>query len=246
MPGSRGDAARREHRGGGRKELRAAAVLLAAVVVLSVFAGAVWGLLAPTELVLVVEPGRGATLVGESLHRFDALAIFAGLGAVTGVLSAAAAWRWRRMRGPIQLIGLLLGSVAGAWVMAWVGETINDWDNPRPGDPPVGQIVSLPVGLESPLALLVQPLTAALVILLLAGLSTTEDLGSGFMSPFGESRPQPYAEPEYPDYDQAFYPGEPSARVPVHGTAEPGAQVPAGGEAALSPQESPPGPSLSK
>ena len=245
MPGSRGGAARKEHRGGGRKEWRAAVVLLAAVVVLSVFAGVVWGLLVPTELVLVVEPGRGATLVGESLHRFDALAIFAGLGAVTGVLSAAAAWRWRRMRGPIQLIGLLLGSVAGAWVMAWIGESVNTWDNPRPDDPPVGQIVSLPVGLESPLALLVQPLTAALFILILAGLSTTEDLGSGFMSPFGESRPQPYAEP-YPDYDQDFYPGEPSARVPASGPAEPGAQVPAGGETALSPHESPPGPSLSK
>ncbi|MFI1461717.1 DUF2567 domain-containing protein [Nocardia carnea] len=244
MPGSRGGEAARARRGGARKEMRAAAVLLAAVVVLSVFAGVVWGLLVPTESVLVVEPGRGATLVGESLHRFDALAIFAGLGAVTGVLSAAAAWRWRRMRGPIQLVGLLLGSVAGAWVMAWIGEAVNAWDNPRPDDPPVGQIVSLPVGLESPLALLVQPLTVALVILILAGLSTTEDLGSGFMSPFGDSRPQPFA--EYPDYDQAVYPGEPSARVPANGVAEPGAQVPGGGAASLSPQESPPGPSLSK
>ncbi|MGI5220187.1 DUF2567 domain-containing protein [Nocardia sp. CA-290969] len=225
-------------RGGARRELRAAAVLAAAVVVLSVVAGVVWGLLAPTELVLVVEPGRGATLVGESLHRFDALALFAGAGAVTGVLSAAAAWRWRRMRGPIQLIGLLLGSAAGAWVMAWAGEAVTTWNNPRPDDPPVGQIVALPVGLESPLVLLVQPLTAALVILVLAGLSATEDLGSGFMSPFGESRPQPYAEPEY---DDAFYPGDAAERVPS------GAPAPAGADPVLSPQESsPPGPSLSK
>lgn len=223
-------------RGGARKEFRAAAVLLVAVVVLSVLGGVVWGLLAPTELVLVVEPGRGATLVGESLHRFDALAIFAGAGAVTGVLSAAAAWRWRRMRGPIQLLGLLLGSAAGAWVMAWAGEVVNTWNNPRPDDPPVGQIVALPVDLESPLVLLVQPLTAALVILILAGLSATEDLGSGFMSPFGESRPQPYAEPEY---DAAFYPG--AAHVPS------GAAAQAGAEPVLSPQDSQPsGPSLSK
>ncbi|WP_280457592.1 DUF2567 domain-containing protein [Nocardia carnea] len=244
VPGSRGGGTRKESRGGARKELRAAALLLAAVIVLSGTAGVVWGLVAPTELVLVVEPGRGATLVGESLHRFDALAMFAGLGAVTGVLSAAAGWRWRRMRGPTQLIGLLLGSAAGAWVMAWAGETVNAWDNPRPGDPPVGQIVSLPVGLESPLALLVQPLVAALVILILAGLSTTEDLGTGFMSPFGESRPQPYAEFAHTEYDPSCYPGDPSARVPARGPAAPARD---GGEAAWSPQESPPpGPSLSK
>ncbi|WP_280399153.1 DUF2567 domain-containing protein [Nocardia carnea] len=221
---------------GARKELRAAAVLLAAVVLLSVVAGAVWGLLAPTELVLVVEPGRGATLVGESLHRFDALAIFAGAGAVTGLLAAAAAWRWRRMRGPIQLLGLLLGSAAGAWVMAWAGEAVNTWNNPRPDDPPVGQIVALPVGLESSLVLLVQPLTAALVILVLAGLSAGEDLGSGFASPFGESRPQPYAEPEY---DDAYYPGAAAERV--------SSGAPVRAEPALSPQDSPSaGPSLSK
>lgn len=244
MPGSRDGDVREKSRGGGRKELRAAAVLLAAVIVLSVFAGVVWGLVAPTELVLVVEPGRGATLVGESLHRFDALAVFAGLGAVAGMLSAAAAWRWRRMRGPTQLIGLLLGSAAGAWAMAWAGETVNAWDNPRPGDPPVGQIVSLPVGIESPLVLLIQPLVAALAILILAGLSTTEDLGTGFISPFGESRPQPYAEPAHTEYEPSYYPGDPSARVPARGTAVPARD---GGEATLSPQESPPpGPSLSK
>ena len=238
MPEAREGRPRTEQRGA-RKELRAAALLAAAVVVLSMCAGVVWGLLAPTELVRVVAPGRGATLVGESLHRFDALAIFTGLGAVIGVLSAAAAWRRRRMRGPIQLIGLLLGSAAGTWLMAWAGETVNAWDNPRPDDPPVGAIVALPVGLESPLALLVQPLVAALVILLLAGLSTTEDLGSGFMSPFGESRPQPYAEPEHPDYDQNLYPG-----VPVPGPGAP--RAPVGDGAALSPQAAPPGSSLPK
>jgi hypothetical protein len=229
---------------GVRKELRAAAVLLVAVILLSLFAGVIWGLLAPTELVLVVEPGRGATLIGESLHRFDAMAMFAGAGAVTGVVSAVAAWRWRRMRGPIQLVGLLLGSVAGAWAMSWLGEIVNAWDNPRPDDPPVGQIVALPVDLESPLALLTQPLTAALVILVLAGLSATEDLGSGYMSPFGESRPQPYAEPEY---DEGPYAHEAADRVPQTVPAESGSAAPSVAAPVPSPQDSSsPGPSLSK
>lgn len=218
---------------GARRELRAAVALLLAVAAASLLAGVVWGLLAPTERVLVVEPGRGAALVGESLHRFDALAVFTGVGAVTGLLSAIGAWRWRRMRGPIQTAGLLLGSAAGAWLMARLGETVNAWDNPRPHDPPVGQIVTLPVELESPLALVVQPLTAALVILLLAGLSATEDLGTGCTSPFDDSRAQPYTDSgdEYGAHRR-----EPAAEPPAEAAAAAGTTPPG----ALSPKEPPP------
>ncbi|MGW1740993.1 DUF2567 domain-containing protein [Nocardia sp. NPDC001965] len=225
-------------RAGTRRELRAALVLLLVVVLVSLVVGALWGLLAPTERVLVVEPGRGAALVGESLHRFDATALFAGAGAVTGFLSAIAAWRWRRMRGPIQGAGLVLGSVAGAWLMAWIGNLVVDLDNPRPDDPAVGRIVALPVELGSQFALVVQPLMAGLVILILAGLSPAEDLGTGFMSPFGETRPQPYADPE---------PGDGSYRpVPPDGatTGDParaGAATGSGGQAGA-PPEGPPNP----
>ncbi len=218
---------------GARRELRAAVVLLFAVAAASLLAGVIWGVLAPTERVLVVQPGRGAALVGESLHRFDALAVFTGIGAVTGLLSAVGAWRWRRMRGPIQAAGLLLGSAVGAWLMARLGETVNAWDNPRPHDPPVGQIVTLPVELESPLALVVQPLTAALVILLLAGLSTTEDLGTGWTSPFDDSRAQPYTDP---GHEYGADRREPVAEPPAQAASTTGT-VPTG---ALSSKEPPP------
>lgn len=216
---------------GAVRELRAAGVLLVAVVVVSLLVGGLWGLLAPTERLLVVEPGRGAGLVGESLHRFDAVALFTAAGAVTGLLSAVAAWRYRRMRGPIQFAGLLLGSVAGAWVMSWAGHAVNHWDNPRPVDPPVGRIVALPVDLDGSMALLAQPLVASLVILLLAGLSTTEDLGTGYLSPFGDSRRQPYADPE-PD-PAAYRPVSPDP-APVGGT------FPAPSGTGVSPEDGPP------
>lgn len=211
------------NRAGTRREVRAALVLMLAVVLASAMVGALWGLLAPTERVLVVEPGRGAALVGESLHRFDATALFAGAGAVTGFLSAVVAWRWRRMRGPLQCAGLLLGSVAGAWIMASFGNAVVTWDNPRPHDPPVGQIVALPVELGTQLALVVQPLLAGLVLLLLAGLSPAEDLGTGFASAFGDSRPQPYAEPE----------GGGVAYQPVPSGTAPADPAPAGAPAGL-------------
>lgn len=221
-------------RAGTRRELRAALVLLSAAVLMSLLVGVLWGLLAPTERVLVVEPGRGAALVGESLHRFDATALFAGAGAVTGFLSAVAGWRWRRMRGPIQGAGLLLGSVAGAWLMAWIGDLVVTWDNPRPDDPPVGRIVALPVEVGSQLALVVQPLMAALVILILAGLSPAEDLGTGFLSPFGESRPQPYADPEP---GEAVYPP-----IPPGTPAGAGVSTGSGGQAGGASPEGPPRP----
>ncbi|WP_324198952.1 DUF2567 domain-containing protein [Nocardia amamiensis] len=161
------------------REVRAAAVVAVAVVVTSAIVGVGWALLAPTERLLVVEPGRGVALTGESAHQFDALALFALMGAVLGLLSALAAWRWRSARGPLLQIGLLIGSGVGAVAMAAVGEQIAEWLHPRPHDPPVGQIVALPIEVGSALALIVQPLIASFVLLFLAALNTSEDLGTG-------------------------------------------------------------------
>ncbi|MGK8524632.1 DUF2567 domain-containing protein [Nocardia asteroides] len=162
------------------------ALVVVAVVVVSAVAGAGWGLLAPTERLLVVEPGRGVALTGESAHQFNALAIFVLAGAVLGLLSALAAWRWRSARGPLLQLGLLVGSGAGAVLMARVGEQAAAWLHPRPHDPPVGQIVALPIELGSALAFIVQPLVASFVMLFLAALSTSEDLGSGRRAGRGE------------------------------------------------------------
>ncbi|WP_245547959.1 DUF2567 domain-containing protein [Nocardia pneumoniae] len=165
--------------GGLRSEVRAAAAVAVAVVAASAIGGIGWGLLAPTERLLVVEPGRGVALTGESAHQFDALAMFVLAGAVLGLLSAIAAWRWRSARGPLLQIGLLIGSGVGAAVMARVGEQVAEWLHPRPHDPPVGQIIALPIEVGSALALIVQPLIASFVLLFLAALNTSEDLGTG-------------------------------------------------------------------
>jgi hypothetical protein len=174
---------------GTRREVRAALLIVVALLIVSALGGVVWGFLAPTEQLFVLKPGKGSTLTGESVHQFDALAIFVCIGAVTGVLSALGAWRRRAARGPLLLLGLLIGSIAGAFVMSKVGEQVMEWQHPRPHNPPVGQIVVVPVDVGSWLALIVQPLFAALVVLFLAALSPSADLGTGFAGPFGESRP---------------------------------------------------------
>ncbi|MEU7145513.1 DUF2567 domain-containing protein [Nocardia sp. NPDC046473] len=162
-----------------RREVRAAVVIAVAVIVVSALAGAGWGLLAPTEQLFVVEPGRGAVLTGESGHQFDAVAMFVCFAAVVGVLTAIAAWRWRGVRGPLLQLGLLVGSLIGALVMARLGEQVAEWYHPRPHDPPVGQIVELPTEVGAWVALVVQPLLASLLVLFFAALNSSEDLGTG-------------------------------------------------------------------
>ena len=180
---------------GVRRELVAAALIAVGVMLISVLGGVVWACLAPTEQFLVTKaragsvPAKGAALTGESVHQFDALAIFVCIGAVLGVLTAVGVWRWRGVRGPVLQLGLLVGSGAGAYGMAKIGEQIMRWQHPNPYDPPFGQIVQLPVHVGSWLALIVQPLLASLVVLFLAALSATEDLGTGFSGPFGAARP---------------------------------------------------------
>lgn len=173
------------------REVRAAAVLLAAVVLLSIVVGAIWGMLAPTRSYLVIEPDRPVPFTGENLHHFDALALFVCAGAATGLLSAVGAWRMRRMRGPIQVVGLVLGSGIGAVVMTWFGEIVAERRNPFPDELRVGEIVTEAPTVETWVALIVQPLTAALVMVFLAALSAGADLGTGFVSAFDDSRPLP-------------------------------------------------------
>ena len=181
--------------GARRRELRALLWVVLGVLVSSALGGVVWALLAPTERVLVVGPGRGAALTGESAHHFDALAIFVCVALATGLLTAAAAWRVRRARGPILQCALLFGSLAGAELMSWIGEFVAGWLHPHSANPPLHTIVAIPPAIPGwrtlidhcfhpPLpagawtVVLVQPLIAALVILVLAALSTHEDLGA--------------------------------------------------------------------
>ncbi|MGW4120457.1 DUF2567 domain-containing protein [Nocardia sp. NPDC004711] len=181
------------------REVRAAAVVCTVLVAVSALAGVVWAFLAPAEQLLVVEPDRGTALTGESMHRFDALAIFVLIGIVLGVLGTAAAWRWRRARGPVLLSGILLGSLGGAFLMKVVGEVVAEQLHTRPQHPALHSIVDFAPAVEGWAALIAQPLAAAVVALLLTALSTSDDLGSGQFLPFGGSRPDPavLAGPQY-------------------------------------------------
>lgn len=173
------------------REVRAATVVAAAIGAASALGGVVWAYLAPAEQLAVVGKNQGVALTGESVHRFDALAIFVLIGFVTAVLTASAAWRWRSARGPLGLLGTLLGSVGGAVLMKIVGEAVAEQVHTRPANPALHTIVQFAPSVESWAVIIVQPLTAALVMLILAALSTRDDLGTGALLPFGGNPPEP-------------------------------------------------------
>ena len=156
--------------------------VVVAVLLTGAVGGVVWALLAPVEQVLVVSPGRGSLLPGQSNHRFDAIALFVCVGAVVGLLTAAAAWRVRRARGPMLVGGLLFGSLASAWLMAFVGDQAAGLLHTHSSDPPLRTIVELPTNVAPSATtgwtqLVVQPLVALLVVLVLTAVNGSDNLG---------------------------------------------------------------------
>ncbi|RVW00412.1 DUF2567 domain-containing protein [Rhodococcus spongiicola] len=153
--------------------------LVSSLVLLGAVSGIVWAFLAPAERLLVVAEDQGVVLTTESLHRFDAVAIFVGIGLVLGVLSAVAVWGIRKSRGPVAVAALVVGSGLGSGVAALAGMGVARLRFPREDNPSVGSIVAMAPGLSTPMVMVVQPLAAALVYLLLVSLSPHDDLGVG-------------------------------------------------------------------
>ncbi len=151
---------------------------IAVSVVLGVVGGFVWALLAPPEQFVVVSAGRGAALTGESLHRFDSIALFVCIAFSVGVVVPVMFWMHRSIRGPLLCLGLLVGAAAGSAATLGIGIWVAQLVHPRPDDPAVGAVVAVAPGFETPLVLLVQALTTSLVLLLLAAMNPHDDLRS--------------------------------------------------------------------
>ncbi|EME21784.1 hypothetical protein G419_08019 [Rhodococcus triatomae BKS 15-14] len=160
-----------------RVEVRFAARAVVGVTALSAVAGIVWGLLAPAQHFLVVSGGGAVSLTGESIHQFDAMALFVCFGLVVGVLSAVAVWARRELRGVVQFAGLLVGSLVGAAAAAVVGEGVVGIRYPSLDDLELGQIVAAPPGIGTLVALIAQPLAAAVVYAALVSFSPDPNLG---------------------------------------------------------------------
>jgi hypothetical protein len=127
-----------------------------------------------------IEPNPEGYVAGESVYLLMAVGV--------GILSAVAVWMLaRKRRGPIVLVGLAIGSIAGATLMAWFGQRIGLSEYQRLLDhAPVGTRFDVPVKVRSAIidlrdfeikgAVLVQAMIAVAVYTLLAGFYPTVSL----------------------------------------------------------------------
>lgn len=147
-------------------------------VVLGLLGALLWGLLAPGEQFVVVDDDRGVPLTGESMHVFDAVAIFVLITGVTALLTAVGAWRLVRPRGPILFGGVLLGTIVATLTTAVFGEAVARLRFPRPDSLELHQIVTVAPGIGTVVALGVAPVVASAAILVLAAIDPRDDLGA--------------------------------------------------------------------
>ncbi|TCO56627.1 DUF2567 domain-containing protein [Actinocrispum wychmicini] len=166
-----------------RPKVRVKADILPAVSVFSLVSlvgipvGWLWSRLAPGQLKVVAQNGVLIPLTEESYHRFDAIAIFVALGLGAGLLVGVAVWFMRERRGPVVMIGAVLGSLGAAFLALMLTGMFTGWIFSSPTATKLGDVVSLAPKLESVWAVMAQPLATALAYGVLAAWNGMDDLG---------------------------------------------------------------------
>ncbi len=104
---------------------RAIMVVALWLSVTGVLIGGLWAWIAPPIHAVAALARSGERvhdyLGNDSEHFFVAPCLMLGLLSVVGVVAAVLVWQWREQRGPGMVIGLSIGSVAGAAAAAAVG-----------------------------------------------------------------------------------------------------------------------------
>jgi hypothetical protein len=168
-------------------EIVAAVLVAISLTALGAALAYVWAEISPRVVLemspdgpVYVEPNPEGYVAGESVYLM--------MTAAVGILSAVVVWMLvRKRRGPIMLVGLAVGSVAGAVLMAWLGQRIGLSEYQRLlNEAPVGTRFEVPVKVRSAIidlwefkiqgAVLVQAMLAVAVYTLLAGFYQTVSL----------------------------------------------------------------------
>jgi hypothetical protein len=105
----------------------AAALIGSAVIGLA--GGLIWGEVAPRAMLQEISAGTAELMNAETRAFIGADAWFAGIAAIAGLLTGVLGYRLgiaRRTGGarPLIAAALILGGVAGAFVMLWLGQQI--------------------------------------------------------------------------------------------------------------------------
>ena len=187
----------------------AVVIFLAVLVATAVFgvpAGYLWAVLAPRALAQVVSRG-GAGLVNPETNAFIAAdAWFALIAALGGLLTGVAGYLLVvRRRGAPAALGLILGGLAAAALMAWIGDNYGHAVfQHRLLTSPTGTRLHASLSLGSKGAILFWPVVAALVIAIPEAVAYFR----------GPSRPPPQATPATPATPTAKAPPAQTAPAP--------------------------------
>jgi len=151
-----------------RRALFTAVVFLIAGALLGLAAGAIWAAIAPRVVYQVyslnpptayaTNPETSAFIAADGIYSFIAL----GGGALLGL--AGYLFGVRRY-GPVPLIGVMLGSLAAAFLARWLGPLLTGQDtfNSLLGSSKPGALLSAPIALGAQGALAFWPVAAAFV-----------------------------------------------------------------------------------
>ncbi len=131
-----------------RALIRPAVIVLGVLLALGAVGGVVWGLVVPGVTGVVVAPGRAGALGADTGHRFDAIALFACISIVVGVLAGVVAWSARALRGPLGAVLVAVGTIAGGALGAWLGGVVAHVRHPGPGGAGVGEYFTSAPGLR--------------------------------------------------------------------------------------------------
>ncbi|MGH3164702.1 MAG: hypothetical protein ACRDN0_02270 [Trebonia sp.] len=106
-----------------------AGIGLAGSAVLGLLAGLIWGAAAPRAQLQKVSAGAAEYVNAETRAFIGADAWFCGIAVLAGLLTGVLGYRFlvaRRAGGDraAAVLGLVLGAVAGAFVMQWLGDQI--------------------------------------------------------------------------------------------------------------------------
>lgn len=152
------------------------AVPLAGSALLGLLAGYIWGEIAPRAQLQAIGAGAAQLVHTETTAFIVADAWFCGIGAAAGLVAGVLGYRFlltpragARAAGGVRAAataGLILGGVAGALVMLWVGQQIglSGYDHQLAASPD-GTLFRASLTLGAKSALVFWPMVTAIVIL---------------------------------------------------------------------------------
>jgi hypothetical protein len=161
----------RETRPTARSTAARIAAALAGSAVVGLLGGLIWGELAPRAMLQEIGAGTAQVINAETRAFFGADVWFCAIAVLAGLLTGALGYRFAvAPRGgaarPAVAAALILGALAGALVMLWLGEQVGlSGYNHHLASSPKGTLFSASLALGSKSALALWPLFTAIVVL---------------------------------------------------------------------------------